>query len=278
MSVALLTVSAGATLETDVSAIKTDISAMRTVLNNVKSSVDYIESDVDVIRSTLGTVSSNVTTYLPAISSKLTDINSNTSSLSSQLQSIVSRLISIDVNTDYLPTMSGWLNPSTGLLGKAITGMKTDTAAISSNTSSIDSNVSKLTDFFVNVHHKALEDASEDTVDTATSIISSSPNGNTTSNNTAAIGQFSSDVSSAFNTGVSSGQAFSLINRNDNVYGSALPAGRSGSPFAFFSNETLYDLDPKLATRSGSDVEVVDYLSLNRRIFEELNREDGDLR
>jgi len=230
-----------------------------------------IETDVDAMRTDVSSVKSYLTTYLPTISSNSTSINSGVSSISTNLQSVVSRLISIDVNSGYLPTLTGYFNPTSGLLGRAITGMQSDISDISEN-------VDALRTFFDNPQHRALENATNSAVTAATDMVTSNPGGTTQAQKNAAISGFSTSMAGALDTGVDSGAAWSFLSSGDAQYQPGLlPEGRSGNIFAFFSTETMYDLDPSLATRAPQP-EVVDYLSLNQQTFNALIGEGSDQR
>lgn len=262
------------TMQSDVASVKSNtnnLSTMLTRLTSIDSSLDYIVPDVDAIRSDVSSVKSSLSIYLPSISSNSTSINSGVSSISTNLQSVVSRLISIDVNSEYLPTLTGYFNPTTGMLGRAITGMQSDISDISDN-------VDALRTFFDNPQHRALENATNSAVSSATDMVQSNPGGTSQAQKNQAISGFSTSAAGALDTGVSSDSAWSFLTTGDAAYQPGLlPSGRSGNIFAFFSTETMYDLDPSLATRAPQP-EVVDYLSLNQQTFEALKGEGSDQR
>lgn len=119
----------------------------------------------------------------------------------------------------------------------------------------IDDSVSKLTDFFANSNRVSLEEVSADSVITASSIYSSSPNGSSVSHNMGDLGGFSSSISSDLNTGVSAGEVFDILDSGSD--------GDGGSIFGLFSDRAKYEMDPSLNSRSSSEVIVTDYFSFN---------------
>lgn len=132
----------------------------------------------------------------------------------------------------------------------------------------IDSNVQTLVDFFVNEEHSDLEDSATDSVVTATSIYSSTPNGSSTSQNLGALGGFSTSISGNLDTGVSANSLFNIFSNGSD--------GDGGSIFGFFSSQAMFDMDPSLNRKGrGNGIEIVtDYYSHNAAVFDSFLEDD----
>lgn len=261
------------------------LNTLGTRISTLNTSVDNIETDVDTIRSDIATVKTN-TNNLSTILTRLTAIDTSLDNIESDVDTVNTNVSTIRTNSNSIVTLlsrTGTLgtdihniNNLLSLMAPDVSAMELSVDQVEGYLDNIDHHVAALKSFFDNASHRALETASESTVDAATSMFSSSPNGNSTAQNASDLSSFSSNISSALDTGVSADSAFNFLNTDDNVYGDVLPTGRSGSPFAFFSNETLYDLDPRRNMRGADIPEVVDYFSLNRSQFDNLIRGEDD--
>lgn len=257
------------TIQSDVASVKTNTSNLATMLTRLTSidtSLDNIESDVDLIRSDVSAVRSNT---------------NNLSTMLSRLTSMDTSLDNIELHSNALETLLS----RSGTLGSDVRDIDTGLAQIYLHTDdiedyldNIDYNVSALKSFFDNPEHRALENATNSAVSAATDMVTSNPGGTTQAQKNQAISGFSTSAAGALYTGVSSDSAWGFLTTGDAAYQPGLlPSGRSGNIFAFFSTETMYDLDPSLATRAPQP-EVVDYLSLNQQTFDVLKAEGSDQR
>lgn len=247
------------TIRSDVASVKTNTSNLSTMLtrltsidtslDNIESDINFMETDVDNISSYTSTIKTNSNTIVTLLSRSGT-LGSDVRDLDTQFALAFSHIVDTDNNTDQI---EGYLD-------------------------NIDYNVAALKSFFDNPEHRALENATNSAVSAATDMVQSNPGGTTQAQKNQAISGFSSSAAGALDTGVSSDSAWGFLTTGDAAYQPGLlPAGRSGNIFAFFSTETMYDLDPSLATRSPQP-EVVDYLSLNQQTFDALKGDGSDHR
>lgn len=278
------------TMQSDVASVKSNtnnLSTMLTRLTSIDTSLDYIESDVDTIQSDIASVKTN-TNNLSTILTRLTSINSSIGNIESDVGYIESDVDTIRSNSTTIVTLlsrSGTLGSDLRDIDNLLAIAGTHFSSIDYNTDQlegylhhIDGNVDSLQSFFVNSYHTDLENATNSAVSSATDMVQSNPGGTTQAQKNQAISGFSTSAAGALDTGVSSDSAWSFLTTGDAAYQPGLlPSGRSGNIFAFFSTETMYDLDPSLATRAPQP-EVVDYLSLNQQTFDALKGEGSDLR
>lgn len=246
-----------------------------------------IGGNVSTATTSLGSIKTNtdnlstILTRLTSLNSSMSTVNTNIGYIESNVSSIKSDVHSATLDIDYIYTLltrAGTLGSDVNSIKSSANSIYTDVNSSKGYLTNLDYNVARLAGFFVNADHKALEDATTGAVQSATDMVTSNPGGTTQAQKNAAISGFSTSMAGALDTGVDSGAAWSFLTSGDAQYQSGLlPSGRSGNIFAFFSTETMYDLDPSLATRA-LQPEVVDYLSLNQASFNRLIGEGSDQR
>lgn len=219
----------------------------------------------------LRTLGSDTSSIKLDVSSIKTELSSSMTLLKNDISSIRAQLSGFSGIFNSWSTVFGALKSNTDTIKSDITESK-------GHLSDIVDSIQALEQFFVNAHHTALENATNDATDQATSFVQNNAGGTTQAQKNAAISGFSTSAAGVLDTGVSSDSAWGFLSTGDAAYQPGLlPSGRSGNIFAFFSTETMYDLDPSLATRAPQP-EVVDYLSLNQQTFDALKGEGSDQR
>lgn len=207
-----------------------------------------------------------------------TKLNEISNSLSSNLSTIITSLSSINTDTTNLYDTLVNLNNTVNTISSTLSTISTNLSLTLAHVLVIDSNVSKLTDFFVPPEDVELKEASEDSVETVTSMYSSDVGGTTTAQKMGSLGDFSTGISDSLNTGVSAGQLFDVFSTGSD--------GDGGSVFGFFSRQAMADMDSSLdisrarlksaGTVDHSQDVVTHYFDYNNSVLDSILGGDGE--